>query len=699
MQAGGTIPGAAPTVGETLHQDPAALAEGARLSTSRPPPAQIPGYVIQRCIGDGAYGSVWLAAEENTGKRVAIKFYNRPLGQDWSLLNREVEKLAVLYTCREIVGLLQVGWDADPPFYVMEYLENGSLAQLLEKGPLPLREAERIITPVAQALVHAHHQGILHCDVKPANVLLDAALAPRLADFGQSRLSHERSPSLGTLFYMAPEQADLQAVPDARWDVYALGALLYHMLTGRAPYRTTANEARLQSAMNLEEPLTLYREIVSAGPRPADHRGVPGVTSQLAEIVDRCLEPEPAKRFLDARSVLRALDEHSRSRTRRPFILLGIFGPILLMLAMMPLAWFAMSQAVGTAERNLAGRALESDVVTAKILAQAVEEAIEQRSLELVEIASDSDLRRGLESTGESRETLRKLMENFKAETDRELATRRWTLDDSWFLTDAAGRQVWRGPHSAETVGHNFAWRDYFHGQGRDYAEGQAPAGLKPIRGPHVSQAFLSQATDRYRVAISVPVWNDAHTQVVGVLGRSLGLGQLLNEYQRLIEAHNRTDVHRILALVDLQSGRILDHPWMIQKGSDGLPLKELDRLVIGPEQRQALQELSNVVSRGNPVEGRDRDARYFDAVAELDDNARKAYGMPWLAAFWPVGDTHWVAIVQERRDEALKPVREIQDGLVHYALGGLGLCCLVVALLWLFVLRAIGWLGPPLAA
>src|SRR5262249_22801388 len=157
---------------------------------------------------------------------------------------------------------LAVGWEADPPYYVMEYLQNGSLSRVLHAGPLAPGEAVRIAGAVAQALVHAHAHGILHCDVKPANVLLDGDFSPRLADFGQSRLSHEQTPALGTLFYMAPEQADLEATPDPRWDVYALGALLYHMLCGEPPFRTPDNERSIGEAGTLEEKLTAYRRLV-----------------------------------------------------------------------------------------------------------------------------------------------------------------------------------------------------------------------------------------------------------------------------------------------------------------------------------------------------------------------------------------------------------------------------------------------------
>ena len=240
----------APKAGDdTEVQDVAAKELSQSLSLrSLQTPGAIPGYQIEQCLGEGSFGSVWLARESRTGKKVAIKFYARGRGVDWSLLSREVEKLAVLYTARNIVRLLDVAWDHDPPYFVMEYLEKGSLAQLLERGPLPVDEAVRIAKSMGQALVHAHGSGVLHCDLKPANVLFDAGGEARLCDFGQSRLSSERTPALGTLFYMAPEQAVLDGVPDARWDVYALGALLYQMLTGHAPGRQDGTERVLRQA-------------------------------------------------------------------------------------------------------------------------------------------------------------------------------------------------------------------------------------------------------------------------------------------------------------------------------------------------------------------------------------------------------------------------------------------------------------------
>lgn len=682
-----------PTLSQTLPQDEAARARGAALSTGeatpQPPPGPVPGYTVDSLLGAGAFGSVWLATEENTGKRVAIKFYTHRRGLDWSLLSREVEKLASLYTSREIIGLIAVGWNADPPYYVMEYLPHGSLAARLRStgGTLPAQESVRIATDITRALVHAHRHGILHCDLKPANVLLDEDDRPRLADFGQSRLSHEQDPALGTLFYMAPEQADLDAVPDARWDVYALGALMFEMLVGHPPHKTAEREAEIRGAAGLAERLALYRRLIPGCPKATEHRRVRGVDGRLAEIIDRCLDPDPARRYSDAAGVFEALRRRAQWRSRRPFVLI----PALLLLTLIPLTFRAMGNAVRVAESNLASRALESDLVSAKILATALEQSLEARKYQLRRIAGRSRVRElaarsGLDdmSLPESAE-LGQLLAEARAEVDEELLTEGLALDDSWFLTDARGVQRWRDPASGETLNRNFAHRDYFHGRGTDFDPARLPEDLRPIRSPHVSQPYRSTNSDSLKIAISVPVLDPATGDVVGVLARTLPLGRLLEEYQTLLRSD---EVERVIALVDLKTWQLLDHPWMTAENLSRLTTDQIQsQLRLAPAQQEQLRRLLDSLRPDGKPDGNERMSEYRDPVGSVPGSDNH-FRQPWLAAMWPVRGTSWATIVQERRETALGPVQTIRTGLVTYALGGLALCLCVVAALWVIELR-----------
>ena len=248
----------------TLVMRPDELRLARELSVERlEPPLHVPGYEQEAFLGKGAFGEAWRAVDSNSGRRVVIKFFNSRGGLDWSLLAREVEKLRYLFSDRHIIQLFAVGWDATPPYYVMDYMQGGSLEQLLRGRPLDMDHALAMFREIAVGLMHAHGKGIIHCDLKPANVLLDQDGSPRLADFGQSRLSHEQEATLGTLFYMAPEQADLRAVPDARWDVYALGAILYHMLTGSIPFRDDPGAEDVLKPGRLEERLDRYRRLLA----------------------------------------------------------------------------------------------------------------------------------------------------------------------------------------------------------------------------------------------------------------------------------------------------------------------------------------------------------------------------------------------------------------------------------------------------
>ncbi len=657
--------------GDTLRQDVTAIERSQSLSRlSGTAPGTAPGYDIVRCLGEGSFGSVWLATEARTGRQVAIKFYTHRQGLDWSLLSREVEKLAVLYTSRNIVGLLDVGWDRDPPYFVMEFLEQGPLSQRLAAGPMPASEAVRVAREMLSALVHAHNSGILHCDLKPANVLIDSGGSTRLGDFGQSRLTTEQTPTLGTLYYMAPEQAVLDGVPDARWDVYALGALLYHMLTGFPPYRTPENEQRLQAAASLEERLAIYRRILAESPQPDEHRRRPGVDRRLADIVDACLQRDPARRLRNAQVALDLFDQRDSALAKRPLIALGVIGPLLFLATLFGVAARAIPKAEKAAESSLLERALATDITNAALLAENVKQEFDVRQRELEDV---TDRLIQLDDNGVSRlrSDLKDFLDGWRRNVRESLRAQGRTEDDSYFVVDARGVQLYRSPEDT-TIGQNFAYRDYFHGRGEELPPEDA-AGVQPRKSPGISLAYRSQSSNQYKVSVAVPIWNSKRTEVLGVIARSINLSELLTQWESSISKITPNSRDRFLALVDMREEHayLLDHPWLTELASQELEDADLKKsLQLSPEQREIVE-----TSQSN--------ARYDDPIAKRDER----YAGPWLAAFAPVGKTGWYAVVQERRSSAVEPLQGLRQVFVQYGAGALvvitGVFALLGALLW----------------
>jgi len=715
------------------------------------PPAQVPGYDIEAFLGEGAYGEVWVGVERNTGRRVAIKFYAHRSGLDWSLLSREVEKLAFLFADRYVVQLIGVGWDAEPPYYIMEHLERGSLAERLQAGPLPVAEAVELFRDVAVGLLHAHGKGVLHCDLKPANVLLDQDGKPRLADFGQSRLSHEQVPALGTLFYMAPEQADLKSSPDARWDVYALGALLHCMLTGSPPYRG-AGEGEvegevLERAVDLESRLSAYRRMIRGAPAPSAHRQVPGVDRALAEIVDRCLAPDPARRYPNVQAVLDALDARAARRAMRPIMILGAVGPILLLLVVSIFASQGSGTALRRSEEALVGRALDDNLLTAGYVAGLASKELQRRYEAVEQVARSKRLREavalslarpevrqllvGLSDPARAESELEPLRHRFLEHPDRRTFQRefdamipRWMRpaegngrDEgeevaSWFFCDANGISTARVPEST-TLGRNYAWRSFFHGGARDLDKNVRPGTGGHLKATTLSAVFQSQATGSWIVAVASPVFETDSG------GAFLGLVALTVKVNRFVDLERTKNLFAVL--VDLRpgdhTGMILQHPLFddLRPRRPAVPAEseqarpdlwaeyrrqeEQYRTLLVPEYRQTLESFQQYRLAPEDLPGtaaRQRD--YRDPLAA--DPKGGAYAGHWLAQVRPVElrqqDVGWGVIVQESYETAIgSTLARLRSSLIGYGLAALAMIVLVLFGLWGLTFRLLGESAP----
>ncbi|HET9931594.1 MAG TPA: protein kinase [Polyangiaceae bacterium] len=218
-------------------------------------------YRLVRCIGEGGMGEVYEAQHVTVGRRFALKFLQRHLAQHQDALERfrREARAAGALENEHIAGVLDFDIASDgTPFLVMEYLVGESVAELLRReGPLPVTRAVGIVLQVCRGLKAAHDAGIIHRDLKPDNLFsvrrADGSELIKILDFGIAKLSSEESsPALtrsgammGTPFYMAPEQARGDKLLDPRVDVYALGVILYELLSAEKPHPGDSHNAIL----------------------------------------------------------------------------------------------------------------------------------------------------------------------------------------------------------------------------------------------------------------------------------------------------------------------------------------------------------------------------------------------------------------------------------------------------------------------
>jgi serine/threonine protein kinase len=204
---------------------------------------EIPGYTVKRTIGRGGMATAHLAIQESLQREVVLKTVNTSEQESADFLERFLNEGRIVASLRHpnIITIYDIGSASNLVYIAMEYVEGGDLKSLIPDGFSPERALE-IIACIGQALDYAHGQGIIHRDVKPANILFRADGTPLLSDFGiakQTRADAELTSTgtiLGSPFYMSPEQSEGYVV-DGRTDIYSLGIIFYEMLTGERPYQ------------------------------------------------------------------------------------------------------------------------------------------------------------------------------------------------------------------------------------------------------------------------------------------------------------------------------------------------------------------------------------------------------------------------------------------------------------------------------
>lgn len=254
-------------------------------------------FELKTIAGEGGFGTVWRAFDTKLQREVAVKIprQDRLAKADIAALLLEAQAAAKLRH-PNIVSVHQVseGDDKRPPCIVTDFIDGPNLRTWLQTNQMNPRQVAELIGDIAQAVAHAHSRGITHCDIKPANVLLDSTGKPHLADFGLAKrpiannsLAGRRRAG-GTPLYMSPEQASGNPDLDHRTDIYSLGVMLYELLSGQKPF--------------LGEDDALYDQIINAMPQPL-RKIKPTIPEDLEKICLKCLAKNPADRYQTAEAL------------------------------------------------------------------------------------------------------------------------------------------------------------------------------------------------------------------------------------------------------------------------------------------------------------------------------------------------------------------------------------------------------------
>ena len=260
-------------------------------------------YEILEIIGVGANGRVARAFDPLIARIVAIKLFPTELGSG-EARHRFVQEARVVGQISHpaIIALHDMGIDeaSQTPYLVMEFIQGQPLEKLLEKGSIPFTRACAWVAEVATALGVAHRKGVIHGDVKPANILITEDDRIKLTDFGMARLASRDSkdtPLLGSPAYWCPEQI-VGKPQDARSDIFSLGVVMYEMVTGHRPFDADSLQG-------------ICSRILSSTPLPPSHAN-PSVPVAFSELIASCLAKDPSQRCASAEALAERLHPLSR---------------------------------------------------------------------------------------------------------------------------------------------------------------------------------------------------------------------------------------------------------------------------------------------------------------------------------------------------------------------------------------------------
>jgi hypothetical protein len=633
-------------------------------------------YELIRVLGQGGMGTVYEARLAGTSLRVALKVL-RP-AEDTRRLREEVENTAGLRH-PNIVPIYHVGEHAGQPYYTMELIEGGSLDQHMPRYRGKFATAARLLATIARAVHHAHQRRILHRDLKPGNILLDAAGEPHVADFGlATRLddagtSTDSGSPAGSLPWMAPEAVRGEPTLSTAIDVWALGVILYELLTGVRPF----------GGANAGE---IFRAILEREP-PSPRSVNPAVPRDLDAVCRRCLHKDPDKRYESANALALELerwlrDEPVRARRagrtervarwcrRNP----GLAAGSALLLVLLVAGLEAALSLTRDQEHKLRIAVLHNNEFVARHVASSVLGRLEQLSEPVLAAAGDDDLRRAC-GNAKIAEAQAVLERHFQGQSRARLSFATvYLLDPDGKLVALVDpdhpRQGQQAPAS-RVVGVRFSNRDYFQGALRHRYE------RVPRDRIHLSRVYRSQNDGLDKLAISCAVLPEGPNKRPWVLAATITTDATLG-VESLHDARHKAVLFAPRDADPVQPGDlpppagyvILVHPAFLT-GEKSVPF---------PADRPGPVPLPGEEAELRPASGPPPFLADDDSADPVAEHGHLEFAGRWLTGSARVGNTELIVLIQQRYEEAVAPYQAFLRRFLQIAGGLIGLVLLSLA-------------------